>query len=45
MVLYKFIDSIDNKTFNKLRNSLSDAECRRILKESVIAKNIESETT
>ena len=28
-----FINSIDNFTYNKIRNSKSDAECRRYLKE------------
>jgi hypothetical protein len=30
----KFIDSLDNYTINKIRNSKSDAEVRRLLKES-----------
>ena len=28
-----FINSIDNKLYNKIRKSQSDAECRRYLKE------------
>lgn len=30
----KFIDSLTNDTINKIRNSKSDAEARRILKET-----------
>lgn len=33
MTIYEFIGSIDNKTYKKIRNSQSDAECRRYLKE------------
>ena len=29
----KFIDSIENELFNRIRNSKSDAEARRLLKE------------
>ena len=29
----KFISSIDNSTFNKIRQSKSDAECRKHLRE------------
>jgi len=31
-----FINSIDNKLYNRLRGSMSDAECRRYLKEHAI---------
>jgi glutamyl-tRNA reductase len=30
-----FIDSLDNETINKIRNSKSDAEVRRILKTKI----------
>ena len=30
-----FIGSVTNKEFNRIRNSKSDAECRRILKEKI----------
>ena len=33
MTIEEFIGSIDNKTYNKIRKSQSDAECRRYLKE------------
>lgn len=33
MTIEEFIGSIDNKTYNKIRSSQSDAECRRYLKE------------
>jgi hypothetical protein len=33
MTIDEFIGSIDNKTYNKIRSSQSDAECRRYLKE------------
>lgn len=33
MNVIEFISSIDNNLYNKLRGSLSDAECRRLLKE------------
>jgi len=36
----KFISSIDNSTCNKIRQSKSDAECRRYLKEQLTSKNI-----
>ena len=37
MKLYvnSFIRKIDNDTFNKIRNSKGDAECRRYLKEQL----------
>ncbi len=33
MDINKFIDSIENELFNRIRNSKSDAEARRLLKE------------
>ena len=33
MDINKFIDSISNELFNRIRNSKSDAEARRLLKE------------
>ena len=33
--VYEFIDFLDNETINKIRNSKSDAEVRRILKETL----------
>lgn len=35
-----FINSIDNKLYNKIRQSKSDAECRRYLKEHLEAQKI-----
>ncbi|HSH65557.1 MAG TPA: hypothetical protein VLB84_07115 [Bacteroidia bacterium] len=32
-----FINSIDNKLYNRIRQSKSDAECRRYLKEHLAA--------
>lgn len=32
-IVEEFIGSIDNKTYNKIRSSQGDAECRRYLKE------------
>jgi hypothetical protein len=34
----EFIRSIDNELYNKIRNSQSDAECRRYLKEHLQKK-------
>jgi hypothetical protein len=39
MKINNFIDSISNELFNKIRNSKSDAEARRILKASIV-KNV-----
>jgi hypothetical protein len=33
MTITEFIASIDNKIYNRIRNSKGDAECRRLLKE------------
>ena len=33
MTITEFIESIDNKLYNRIRNSKGDAECRRLLKE------------
>jgi len=33
MTITEFIGSIDNKLYNRIRNSMGDAECRRLLKE------------
>ena len=32
---YEFIDLLDNETLNRIRSSQSDAEARRILKQSI----------
>ena len=36
MDINDFINSIDNKLYNRLRGSMSDAECRRYLMEHAI---------
>jgi hypothetical protein len=33
--IINFISNIDNSTYNKIRHSKSDAECRRYLKEQL----------
>ena len=43
MVINKFIDSITNKLFNKIRSSKSDAEARRLLKEHLSEQSMQAD--
>jgi len=38
-IINEFISNIDNKTYNKIRNSKGDAECRRYLREFLLKTN------
>ena len=38
--IINFISNIDNSTYNKIRHSKSDAECRRYLKEQLTLTDV-----
>ena len=40
--IINFISNIDNSTYNKIRHSKSDAECRRYLKEQLTLSGVVS---
>lgn len=42
MEINNFIDSIENEIFNRIRNSKSDAEARRLLKEHQVLQLLSS---